>query len=129
MSSPIWSSKTPFTLKKQEIVSIGRTSVSLYPKIDGSWPDAEKAMAYQQIKAALATAEFGAEGEGSRIRVTVQLSSLAADMAAVVLAWLSGRSRGAGPTKPGPAATHPIRAGAGATRGGSGSFGGGAEVG
>jgi hypothetical protein len=58
MSSPIRSLKTPFTLKKQEIVSIGRTSVSLYPKIDGSWPDAEKAMVYQQIKAALATADL-----------------------------------------------------------------------
>lgn len=58
MSSPLRSLKTPFTPKKQEIVSIGRTSVSLYPKIDGSWPDAEKAMAYQQIKAALATADL-----------------------------------------------------------------------
>ena len=58
MSSPIRSLQTPFTLKKQEIVSIGRTSVSLYPKIDGSWPDAEKAIAYQQIKAALVTANL-----------------------------------------------------------------------
>ena len=56
MSSPIRSSKTPFTLKKQEIVSIGRTSVSLYPKVEGGWSDAEKSMAFQQIKAALAQA-------------------------------------------------------------------------
>ena len=58
MSSPIRSSKTPFTLKKQEIVSIGRTSVSLYPKVEGSWSDAEKSMAFQQIKAALAQADL-----------------------------------------------------------------------
>ena len=58
MSSPIRSSKTPFTLKKQEIVSIGRTSVSLYPKVEGGWSDAEKSMAFQQIKAALAQADL-----------------------------------------------------------------------
>ena len=44
--------------KKQETVSVGRTSVSLYPKIDGLWSDAEKAMVYQQIRMALATANL-----------------------------------------------------------------------
>ena len=55
MLSPVWSYKTPFTPKKQETGSVGRTSVSLYPKIDGLWSDAEKAMVYQQIRTALAT--------------------------------------------------------------------------
>ena len=58
MSSPIRSSKTPFTLKKQEIVSIRRTSVSLYPKVEGGWSDAKKSMVFQQIKAVLAQADL-----------------------------------------------------------------------
>ena len=58
MLSPVWSYKTPFMPKKQETSSVGRTSVSLYPKIDGLWSDAEKAMVYQQIRTALATANL-----------------------------------------------------------------------
>jgi hypothetical protein len=39
-------------------VSIGKTSVSLYPKVDASMTDPEKAMAFQQNKTALASADL-----------------------------------------------------------------------
>ena len=49
---------TRFTPRKPDIVSIGKTSVSLYPKVDASMSDPEKAMAFQQNKTALASAEL-----------------------------------------------------------------------
>jgi hypothetical protein len=49
---------TRFTPQKPEIVSIGKTSVLLYPKVDASMLDPEKAMAFQQNKTALASAEL-----------------------------------------------------------------------
>jgi hypothetical protein len=39
-------------------VSIGKTSVTLYPKVDASISDPEKAMAFQQNKTALASADL-----------------------------------------------------------------------
>ena len=60
MSSPtvlaIRSTPTRFAPRKPEIVSIGKTSVLLYPKVDASMADPEKAMAFQQNKTALASA-------------------------------------------------------------------------
>ena len=47
-----------FTPRKPEIVSIGKTSVLLYPKIVASMSDPEKAMVFQQNKTALASAEL-----------------------------------------------------------------------
>ncbi len=47
-----------FTPTKPEIVSIGKTSVLLYPKIVASMSDPEKAMVFQQNKTALASAEL-----------------------------------------------------------------------
>jgi len=47
-----------FVPRKPEIVLIGRTSVSLYPKVDPTMSDPEKAMAYQQNRTALATADL-----------------------------------------------------------------------
>ena len=62
MSSPtvlaIRSSSTRFAPQKPEIVSIGKTSVSLYPKVDASMADPEKAMFFQQNKTALASADL-----------------------------------------------------------------------
>jgi hypothetical protein len=62
MSSPtvlaIRSTPTRFAPQKPEIVSIGKTSVSLYPKVDASMADPEKAMAFQQNKTALASADL-----------------------------------------------------------------------
>ena len=62
MSSPtvlaIRSTPTRFAPQKPEIVSIGKTSVSLYPKVDVSMADPEKAMAFQQNKTALASADL-----------------------------------------------------------------------
>jgi hypothetical protein len=62
MSSPtvlaIRSTPTRFAPRKPEIVSIGKTSVSLYPKVDASMADPEKAMAFQQNKTALASADL-----------------------------------------------------------------------
>jgi len=47
-----------FTPQKPEIISIGKISVLLYPKVDASMSDPEKAMAFQQNKTALASAEL-----------------------------------------------------------------------
>jgi len=47
-----------FVPPKPEIILIGRTSVSLYPKVDPTMSDPEKAMAYQQNCTALATADL-----------------------------------------------------------------------
>jgi hypothetical protein len=47
-----------FVPPKPEIILIGRTSVSLYPKVDPTMSDTEKAMAYQQNRTALATANL-----------------------------------------------------------------------
>ena len=62
MSSPtvlaIRSSSTRFAPRKSENVSIGKTTVSLYPKVDASMSDPEKAMAYQQNKTALSSADL-----------------------------------------------------------------------
>jgi hypothetical protein len=62
MSSPtvlaIHSSSTRFAPYKPKIVNIGKTSVSLYPKVDASMSDPEKAMAFQKNKTALASADL-----------------------------------------------------------------------
>ena len=62
MSSPtvltLRSSSTRFAPRKSENVSIGKTTVSLYPKVDASMSDPEKAMAYQQNKTALSSANL-----------------------------------------------------------------------
>jgi hypothetical protein len=44
--------------RKPEIVLIGKTSVLLYPKVDTTMSDLEKALAYQQNCTALATANL-----------------------------------------------------------------------
>ena len=54
MSSPA----CHFVPRKPEIVLIGKTSVSLYPKVDATMSDPEKALAYQQNRTALATADL-----------------------------------------------------------------------
>ena len=62
MSSPtvlaLCSSSTRFAPRKSKNVSIGKTTVSLYPKVDASMSDPEKAMAYQQNKTALSSADL-----------------------------------------------------------------------
>jgi hypothetical protein len=64
MSSPtatvlaIHSSSTRFAPRKPEIVSIGKTSVLLYPKVDAYMSEPEKAMAFGQNKMALASADL-----------------------------------------------------------------------
>ena len=62
MSSPtilaIHSSYTQFAPRKPKIVSIGKTSVLLYPKVNASMSDLEKAMAFQQNKTALTSADL-----------------------------------------------------------------------
>jgi hypothetical protein len=62
MSSPtinaIRATKSPFVPCQPEIVWIGRTLVSLYPKIDSSITDAEKALAFQHNKTALSSANL-----------------------------------------------------------------------
>jgi hypothetical protein len=50
--------KRPFVPRKPEIVTIGRTSVSLYPKVDSSMTDPKKAHIYQHNKTALASADL-----------------------------------------------------------------------
>jgi hypothetical protein len=50
--------KTPFIPQKPKIVSIGRTSVSLYRKVDESMSDPEKALAFQHNRTALASADL-----------------------------------------------------------------------
>ena len=47
-----------FVPRIPEIILIGRLSVSLYPKVDPTTSDPEKAMAYQQNSTAFATANF-----------------------------------------------------------------------
>ncbi len=47
-----------FVPRKPEIVLLSRTSVSLYPKVDPTMSDPEKAMAYQQNRTALTTADL-----------------------------------------------------------------------
>ena len=49
---------TPFVPKRPEIMQIGRMSVPLYPQMDATMSDPEKAMAYQQSKTALASANL-----------------------------------------------------------------------
>jgi hypothetical protein len=62
MASPniqaIRAAKVPFIPQKPEIVSIGRTSVSLYRKVDETMPDPEKALAFQHNRTALAGADL-----------------------------------------------------------------------
>jgi hypothetical protein len=62
MSSPaiqaIQATKACFAPRKPEIILIGKTSVLLYPKVDPSMSDPEKAMACQQNCTALATADL-----------------------------------------------------------------------
>ena len=50
--------KSPFVPQKPEIVSIGRTSVSLYKKVDKSMSDPKKALAFQHNRTALAGADL-----------------------------------------------------------------------
>ncbi len=47
-----------FVPRAAEVVSIGRTSVSLYPKVDASMSEPKKALAYQQNWAALAGSDL-----------------------------------------------------------------------
>jgi hypothetical protein len=47
-----------FVPPKAETVVIGKTSVSLYPKVDPTMSDPEKALAYQQNRAVLAGADL-----------------------------------------------------------------------
>jgi hypothetical protein len=62
MSSPtvlaICSSSTRFAPRKSEIMSICKTSVTLYPKVNASMSDPEKAMAFEQNKTALASVDL-----------------------------------------------------------------------
>ena len=50
--------KAPFLPQKPEIVSIGRSSVSLYRKVDETMSDPEKALAFQHNRTALAGADL-----------------------------------------------------------------------
>jgi hypothetical protein len=62
MSSPtiqaIWAMKSPFIPRQPEIVLIGQTLVSLYPKIDLSMTDAEKVLVFQHNTTMLAFADL-----------------------------------------------------------------------
>ena len=62
MSSPairaIWAQKNPFVPHKPKIITIGRTFVSLYRKVDESMSDPKKAFAYQHNRNALAGADL-----------------------------------------------------------------------
>jgi hypothetical protein len=62
MSSPTvlanHSSATWFAPCPQEIIHIGKTSALLYPKVDASMSDPEKAIGFQQYKTALASADL-----------------------------------------------------------------------
>jgi hypothetical protein len=51
-------SKSPFVPCKLEIVTIGCTSVSLYPQVNEKMTNPKKAMAYQHNKTALASADL-----------------------------------------------------------------------
>ena len=50
--------KSPFAPRKPKIVTIGRTSVLLYPEVDSSMTYPKKALAYQHNKTALAFADL-----------------------------------------------------------------------
>lgn len=97
----VWASPAPsVTVEFLEADSrVGGREVSLCKvagepdiRVEAGWLDLvpdERTVGYEvvsregeKLSAALATAEFAADGDGSRIKVTVQLSSLAADMAA-----------------------------------------------
>jgi hypothetical protein len=54
----IQASKACFVPRKPKIVLIGKTLVLLYPKVDPSMSNPEKALAYQQNCTALATANL-----------------------------------------------------------------------
>jgi hypothetical protein len=62
MSSPaiqaIWATKSPSVPRQPEIISIGQTLVSLYPKVNLSMTNAEKALGFQHNKTALASADL-----------------------------------------------------------------------
>jgi hypothetical protein len=59
MSSPnVQAIRCRFVPRAAEIIAIGKTSVSLYPKVDASMSDPEKALACQQNWAALAGADL-----------------------------------------------------------------------
>ncbi len=62
MASPniqaIRAAKAPFIPQKPEIVSVGRTLVSLYKKVDETMSDPEKALAFQHNRTALAGADL-----------------------------------------------------------------------
>lgn len=96
----VWASPAPsVTVEFLEADSrVGGREVSLCKvagepdvRVEAGWLDLvpeERTVGYEvvsregeKLSAALATAEFAADGDGSRIKVTVQLSSLAADMA------------------------------------------------
>ena len=97
----VWASPAPAVTVEflESDARIGGREVSLCKvagqpdiRVEAGWLDLvpeERTVGYEvvsregaKLSAALATAEFSAEGDGSRIKVTVQLSSLAEDMAA-----------------------------------------------
>ena len=55
---PASKTKKPIVPCKPKIVTIGCTSVSLYPKVDSSMTDPKKALAYQHNKTTLASADL-----------------------------------------------------------------------
>jgi uncharacterized protein YndB with AHSA1/START domain len=96
----IWAAPTPAVTVEflQSDARVGGREVSLCKvagepdlRVEAGWldlvPDARSvgyevvSRAGENLSAALATAEFAADGDGSRIRVVVQLASLAEDMA------------------------------------------------
>lgn len=97
----VWSAPTPAVAVDflESDARVGGREVSLCKvagepdiRVEAGWLDLvsdERSVGYEvvsregvNLSAALATAEFAGDGEGSRIAVTVQLSSLAEDMAA-----------------------------------------------
>ena len=66
-------SKAPFLPQKPEIVSIGRTSVSLYRKVDETMSDPEKALAFQHNRTALAGAECYVDVDGNTVKLGAQV--------------------------------------------------------
>jgi hypothetical protein len=54
----IQASKSPFVPCKPKIVTIGRTSILLYPQVDEKMTNPMKAMAYQHNKTSLASADL-----------------------------------------------------------------------
>jgi hypothetical protein len=75
MSSPaiqaIWAPKSPFVPRKPEILLIGQTLVSLYPKVDSSMSHAEKVMAFQHDKTAFASTNLD-----QRVRILTLMGRL-----------------------------------------------------